>query len=62
MLGYAIIETDDGLTVAEVPQDGSPEETAAVHGALLVDPDLYSSYEDAYDAMMRIPDREEDLD
>jgi len=62
MLGYAIIETDDGLTVAEVPQDSSPEETAAVHGGLLVDPGPFDSYENAYDAMMRIPDREEDLE
>jgi hypothetical protein len=61
MLGYAIIETDDGLTVAEVPELSSPEETAARHGALLVDPGPYDSYQDALDAMMLIPDDEENV-
>jgi len=62
MLQYAIIETDEGLTVTEIPEHSSPEETAALHGALLVDPGPYDSYEDALDAMMLIPDAEEEVD
>jgi hypothetical protein len=61
MLRYAIIETDDGLTVAQVPQHSSPEETAATHGALLVDPGPFYRYEDAYDAMVLIPEEQDDL-
>ena len=62
MLRYAIIETDEGLTVAEIPEDGSAEGTAASRGALLVDPGPYTSYQDAYDAMMLIPGIEEEED
>ncbi|MBN1909596.1 MAG: hypothetical protein JW818_07655 [Pirellulales bacterium] len=56
MIHYAIIETDEGLTVAEIPESSNPEETAASHGALLIDPGPFDSYEAAYDAMMSIPD------
>lgn len=62
MLQYAIIETDGGLTITEIPEHSSPEEMAALHGALLVDPGPYDSYEDALDAMMLIPEGEEEVD
>ena len=57
---YAIIETDEGLTVAEVPEDGSPEETAASHGAFLVDGGPFHSYQDAHDAMMLLPSEDDE--
>lgn len=62
MLRYAIIEKDEGLIVVEVPADGNPEDAAASQGALLVDPGPFDSYQDAYDAMMLIPDQEEEGD
>ena len=57
---FAIIETEEGLTVAEVPQDASPEETAASHEAFLVDGGPYDSYQDAYDAMMLLPGEDDE--
>ena len=57
---YVIIETDEGLTVTEVSEHGSPEETAASRGAFLVDGGPFHSYQDAYDAMMLLPDGNED--
>lgn len=57
---YAIIETDDGLTIAEIAQQDNAEETAASHGALLVDPGPYDCYDDAMDAMMLLPEQTED--
>jgi len=58
---FAIIELEEGLTVAEVSPHGTAEDTAASHGARLVDPGPYDSYEDALDAMMLIPDDDEGL-
>lgn len=55
MLRYAIVETDDGLTVVEVPEHRTAEEIATSHHALLVDSRLYESFQDAFDAMMLIP-------
>jgi hypothetical protein len=60
MLRFAIIEVEDGLTVAQVPPHSTPEEAAASRGARLVDPEPYCSYEEAYDAMMAIPDEDAD--
>lgn len=60
MLQYAVIETDQGLTVAEVPAHGTAEEAASSRGGLLVDSCLYETYEDALDAMMLIAEEEEE--
>jgi hypothetical protein len=57
---YAIIETEEGLTVAEVPDGDSSEEVAASLGAFLIDGGPYDSYQDAYDAMMLLPEEDED--
>jgi hypothetical protein len=54
---FAIIETEEGLTLTQVPPHGSPEEAAALVGARLVDPGPYPSYEEAYDALMAIPNQ-----
>ncbi|MBN2130035.1 MAG: hypothetical protein JW741_11090 [Sedimentisphaerales bacterium] len=58
---FAIIEVEEGLTVAQVPPDSTAEETAALRGARLVDRGPYDSYDDALDAMMLIPDEDEDV-
>jgi hypothetical protein len=60
MPNYAIIETDDGLTVVEIPAQESPESVALENGAALIDPGPYASYEEAYDAMMLIPEEDEE--
>ncbi len=59
---YAIIETDAGLTVAEMGRGTYPEEEAARHGGVLVDPGPYPTYEDAYDAMLALADEDDDED
>ncbi|MGM0486842.1 MAG: hypothetical protein ACQESR_08790 [Planctomycetota bacterium] len=55
MLRYAIVETEEGLTVVEVPEHRTPEEVATLQRGLLVDSRLYESFQDAFDAMMLIP-------
>ena len=65
MLRYELIEIDDGLTVVEIPPGMTPEEAARQHGGLLMDPGPYTSYEDAYEALMALKldaDEEEDFD
>jgi hypothetical protein len=55
MVQYEIIETYDGLVVAEIP--GSEE---AVRRGDVVDPGPYPSFDDAYEAMMALKLEEED--
>ncbi len=52
MQSYVVIETDDGLTVVEVDGTTSPEVEAERLGGVLVDPTLYATYEDAFDALL----------
>lgn len=54
MQAYVVIETDDGLLVVEVDQQSSPETEAERHGGVLVDPTVYATYEDAFDALLLI--------
>ena len=60
MTRFAVIETDSGLTVAAIPAGASIEDVATRQGAYVVDPGPYESYEDAYDAMLALPDEEEE--
>jgi hypothetical protein len=61
MLLYKIIETDEGLAVAEMHPGVSPDEVAAARGGMLVDPGPYRTFEDAYDALVALQtDEEED--
>ena len=57
---FAIIETEDGLTVAEVPEHDNPEEAAASRGAFLIDGGPFHSSQDAYDAMMLLPSQDDE--
>ncbi len=59
---YTIIETDAGLTVAELKQGQTPEEAAERAGGLLVDPGPYKTYDDACEAMLAIKEEEEEED
>jgi hypothetical protein len=51
---FAIIETDAGLTVAQVSPETSAEEAAVISSGRLVDPGPYKSFDDAYDAMLAL--------
>jgi hypothetical protein len=51
---YEVIETAEGLTVAEIRPGSTPEETAARQQGLLIDPGPYDNYEDAYDALLAL--------
>ncbi len=51
---YTIIETDDGLTVAEMRPGATPEETALRHGGFVVEPGPFPSFDEAYDAIVAL--------
>lgn len=52
MPAFCIIETEDGWTVVEQNEGASAEETAELHGGILIDAGPYSCYDDAYDALL----------
>jgi hypothetical protein len=54
MIRFAIIELEDGLTVATVQPGQSLEEAAICQGGTLADPEPYATYEDAYDALCEL--------
>jgi len=64
MPGYAINETEAGLTVTEFEHEGRPEYEALRCGGVVVDPGPYRTYDEAYDAMLALEgeDPEDDLD
>jgi hypothetical protein len=57
---FAIIEVDEGLTVAELAPDEAPEAAAMSQGGVVIDPGPYHTYQDAYDAMLALEDEIED--
>lgn len=57
---YEIIETEEGLTVAEVQPGIMPEEVATLQGGILIDPGPYKSFEDAYDAILALQEEEDE--
>jgi hypothetical protein len=59
---YAIIETDAGLTVAELRPGESPEQAAEREAAMLIDPGPYKDYQDACEAIVAIQDEEDEED
>lgn len=54
MVSFAIIEVDDGLTVATIQPGQSPEEAAIQQQGLVVDPGPYATFEDACDALTNL--------
>ena len=56
----AIIEVDDGLTIAEVQPGQSPEAAAASERGMLIDPGPYSTYEEANDVLCELEAEEID--
>jgi hypothetical protein len=51
MVSFAIIELEDGLSVATVQPGQTPEEAAIREHGALVDPGPYVTYEEACDAI-----------
>lgn len=65
MLRYELIETNEGMTVVEIPTGNTAEEAARQQGGVIVDAGPFTSYEDAYDALMALKldkDEEEEID
>ena len=62
MTRFAVIETDSGIAVAAIPAGATVEDVAAQQGGVVIDPGPFENYEDAYDAMLAIPDEEEERD
>ena len=60
MLFYQVIETDEGLAVAETRPGVAPEEVATARGGILIDPGPYKTFDDAYDAMLVLQEEEEE--
>jgi hypothetical protein len=60
MVTFAIIELDDGLTIATVQPGQTPEEAAAIERGALIDATAYESYEDAYDALCELESEDEE--
>ena len=48
---FAILETEDGYTIVELPAGQDADELAASRGAVVADPGPFSTYEDAQDAL-----------
>jgi hypothetical protein len=61
-MSYAIIETDEGLTVAEIQPGTTPEVAAERQGGVVVDAGPYPDYEDACEAMYALAIEEEEED
>jgi hypothetical protein len=57
---FAIVENEDGLTVAEMAPGATPEETATRHGGMLIDAGPFHSFDEAYDAAVAIQLDEDD--
>jgi len=60
MLLYEIIETDEGLTIVEMEPGGLAEEAAKRHGGVVIDGGPFKSYDEAYDAILALPEEEDE--
>jgi len=60
MSHYEIIETEEGLVVAEIPKGISSEEAARRGRGAIVDPGPYPTYDEAYDALVSLKLAEEE--
>ena len=54
MPAYAIVETEDGLTVVDRQADETAEACAIRHGGIVIDGGPYSTPEEAYDALLAL--------
>jgi len=51
---YVVVETDAGMTVVKVEAGQTAEACAEQQGGVIVDPVLYRTYDDAFDALLLI--------
>jgi hypothetical protein len=54
MLRYELVETEAGLSVIEIPDGYTAEQAARQQDSLVVDPGPFTSYEEAYEALMAL--------
>lgn len=59
---FAIIETEDGMTVVSIPPALSAEDVARQRAAVVIDPGPYPTYEEAYEALLAVSDPEDEED
>lgn len=60
MVSFAIIEVDDGLTIAAMESDETPEDVAARSRGVVVDAGPYATYEEAADALAELEGEDEE--
>ncbi len=51
---FYIVEVDDGYTIIEVPEGGSPADQAAAMEGIIVDERAFTSFQDATDAVTEL--------
>ena len=52
MIEFVILETEQGLVVAEIKPGERVEDVAVAHGGLVVDAGPFKSHDEAHDALM----------
>ena len=57
---FKVIETDAGLQVAGIQSTETPADAATRNGGVIVDSGPYNTHEDAYNAMLLVPDYEKE--
>ena len=60
-MNYFVIENDDGLLVVGANATQSAEQVALANHGVVVDEGPYKTYDDAYDAMLLVPEPIDDL-
>ena len=61
MSSFTVIENDNGLLVVAVESGETADEAAVRYNGVVVDEGPYKTYDDAYDAMLQIPARLDDI-
>ena len=57
---FAIIETENGMTIVEYQPTDDVAAVAEANGGVLVDPGPYKTFDEAYDELLNLePDNEE---
>jgi len=57
---FIVIENEQGLRVAAVEDGKTAEQVALELGGVLIDSGPYRTFDQAYDAMMQVPDSDKD--
>ena len=54
MTDFCIVETNDGMTIAEIYEGASAEDAAEREGGTLIEAGPFANYDDAYDALLNL--------